>query len=147
MFKALTSLRYLKLYISVTEMANSSKLICDKRLLVSSVYANNQVGSQSFVVVTAYKISTHITSNMVFFMIKSEVHLFYAYSYHHHCLSPCGFCFGVDYIWILNYSLEVLRSLVVSKFGISSQAVTSVWLRVLQVAMLRTCPNMTLSVD
>ena len=35
----------------------------------------------------------------------------------------------------------------VSKFGIYSQAVTSVWVRLPQVTMLRTCPDMTLAVE
>ena len=41
----------------------------------------------------------------------------------------------------------VLGSLLVSKFGILSQAVTYVWVRLPQVTKLRTRRNMTLAVD
>ena len=43
-------------------------------------------------------------------------------------------------------SEKVLSGPVASNFGIQSQAVTSVWARLSQVTMLRTCPNMTLGV-
>ena len=44
------------------------------------------------------------------------------------------------------HNQQVLSGLVVSKFGIRSQAVTSVLVPVRQAPMLRTCPNMTLGV-
>ena len=41
----------------------------------------------------------------------------------------------------------VLGDLVVSNFGIKSQAVTPVWVQLVQVVILRVSPNMTLAVQ
>ena len=48
---------------------------------------------------------------------------------------------------LVNLARQVLGGLVVSKFGIWSQVVTFVWVQLPQVAMLKTCPNMTLAVE
>ena len=45
------------------------------------------------------------------------------------------------------FDQELLSGQVVSMFGIQSQAVTSVWVGVSQVPMLKACPNMTLAVE
>ena len=42
---------------------------------------------------------------------------------------------------------EIHGGLVVSKFSIKLRDITSVWVRLPQVTMLRTCPNITLAVE
>ena len=46
-----------------------------------------------------------------------------------------------------NMISKVLSGVVVSKFGIKSQAVTSMWAQHPEMTMLRACPNITLAAE